>query len=79
MNSLLPHVGVMMEYAEKDIQERVVQKYTGGTGTYAAAGFDMYFRKLAIGGLLAMPISENLNEGLVNTNQRITIQLLYLF
>jgi hypothetical protein len=34
---------------------------------------------LAVGGLLALPISENLNEGLVKTNQRITLQVLYLF
>lgn len=79
MSSILPHVGLMMEYAEKDIQERVIQKYTGGTGMYAASGFDVYFRKLAVGGLLALPVNENLNEGLVKTNQRITLQVLYLF
>lgn len=79
MSSILPHVGMMVEYAEKDIQEMVIQKYTGGTGMYAATGFDVYFRKLAIGGLLALPISENLNEGLVKTNQRLSLQILYLF
>lgn len=77
--SILPNIGLLAEYAEKDVKRNIIQKYTGGNGYYTAAGFDLFYRKVSVGATFTAPISENLNEGLVTTNYRMSLQAIYLF
>lgn len=77
--SCLPHAGIAFEYAHKDTKADMVQTYTGGMGVYEAIGMDVYINKIALGASYTRPLSENLFEGLVQTNRKFTIQILYLF
>ncbi len=77
--SFLPHAGLAFEYARKDQQSDMVQTYTGGSGVYAVMGADVYINKIAFGAGYTHPLSEHLFEGLVHTNRKLTVQVLYLF
>jgi hypothetical protein len=77
--SFLPYAGVSIEYTEKDRSNSIVQRYTGGNGTYASAGIDVYFRRISVGISGTLPVHEQLFEGLVTTRQRISMQAIYLF
>ncbi|MES2382848.1 MAG: hypothetical protein V4538_17505 [Bacteroidota bacterium] len=77
--SILPNGGFLAEYAEKDAKKNILQKYTGGYGCYTALGFDLYYNRVSVSGTFTIPIHENLNEGLVSTNHRISLQAIYLF
>lgn len=79
MVSLLPQIGGLAEFAQKDTKEGVSQKYSGGNGFYGIAGMDMYFRTCSAGISYTLPIQEDLNEGLVTTKQRLSLQFIYLF
>lgn len=78
MMSFLPHAGMLVEWAQKDRKYGIEQKYTGGYGYYAAVGMDIYLRKATAGFIYTIPFSESLNGGYANTNQRLSLQLLYL-
>lgn len=79
MMSLLPHTGLLTEYAEKDAKNNIIQKYTGGYGFYAATGLDLYLRKISIGASFTLPVHETINAGYSSTRSRVSMQVLYLF
>lgn len=79
MISVLPHTGLLTEYAEKDAKNDITQKYTGGQGFYSATGVDVYLRKISIGASVILPVHETLNTGYATTRSRISMQVLYLF
>lgn len=79
MISLLPHTGLLSEYAQKDAKNNITQRYTGGYGFYSATGVDVYLRKLSIGASLTLPVHERINEGYSVTRTRVSMQVLYLF
>jgi hypothetical protein len=79
MISVLPHTGLLAEYAGKDRKYGNEQRYTGGNGYYAAAGIDVYLRKISVGAVYTLPIYEKLNAGYAQTNYRLSVQALYLF
>lgn len=77
--SILPHTGILAEYAQKDRKYGIDQYYTGGNGYYSATGIDVYFRRISVGCIYTVPLSETLNAGYEKTNQRVSVQALYLF
>ena len=79
MISILPHTGLLSEYAEKDAKNGITQRYTGGYGFYSASGVDVYLRKMSIGASFTLPVHETINAGYSSTSSRVSMQVLYLF
>ncbi len=79
ITSYIPNLGILAEHAEKDLKNNVIQKYTGGKGFYTSLGLDLYYKKISIGASFSLPISESLNENMVNTKYRTSLQAIYLF
>lgn len=77
--SVLPTAGVLFEMNRKDKSNEITQLYTGGSGTYASFGTDLYLRRFVFGFNATLPINENLNNGFANTQNRLATQILYLF
>lgn len=77
--SFLPHAGMLFEHTDKDVSNLIIQRYSGGNGWYASAGLDLYVGKVSFGASYAVPLKEHLYEGLVTTNNRLSLQAIYLF
>lgn len=77
--SILPSAGMQWESINKDVSNHILQHYTGGTGTYANAGFDLFSRRYNIGLQYALPLQEQLFGGLAHTRSRISAHINILF
>jgi hypothetical protein len=78
-NSILPNAGLLYEYSLKDKSNKIPQLFTGGMGVYFAGGVDLYVGRFALGLNMTLPISESLNNGYANTQNRLSTQIIYLF
>lgn len=77
--TLLPHLGVGYETSDPNEQSNEVQMYTASKSVLLLAGFDFYYKKLAVGFNIKNPLIENNSGGYVTTKKRLGAHLLYLF
>lgn len=77
--SLVPNLGLIAEFSDKDMKNKITEYYSGGKGFYLASGIEIYFKKYAVGLNYFLPCYESLNQDLVSTNQRLNAQFIYLF
>jgi hypothetical protein len=77
--SLIPQLGASYEKAESNKSFNKEVEFSGGHGSYALVGLDVYFKNLALGASFKQAIAENISGGLVNSKKRISANIIYLF
>lgn len=76
---IMPSVGVYGDYSQKDKEDGKRQNVNSGFAGFGSLGLDFYYKKLAISTLYQVPISQNLGEGLVKAENRLSVNLSFLF
>jgi len=77
--SFIPQLGATYEKSETNMSFKKSIEFSGGTGTYALAGFDLYIKNFAFGASIKKPMVENISNGLVKSKQKISVHIIYLF
>lgn len=80
--SWLPQAGIRYEWSERDVESwryKIDNPYSGGYQLYVHGGAGLYFRKIAVQGVISLPVAENYASGLVTSQPRLEAQIQYLF
>lgn len=76
---LMPSIGAYGEYAQKDTENGKRQNVNAGLASFGSVGLDFYYKKWAISTLYQIPIHQNLGDGLVKAQNRLSVNLSMLF
>lgn len=77
--SIMPHLGIYVEKANRDMRAGEVNIRTGGYATYLNAGTEVYLSKVSVGLSYRQPLVQNLSNGEVQARSQVTTHLTFLF
>lgn len=77
--SIAPNIGLVYETAKQDEQQGFKVDISGGKVLLASIGSEFLYKKIAIGASLQSPLSQNLANGFVHSNNRLMVHLAYQF
>lgn len=79
-SSLVPHLGLLVDFAMKDRKKNLIVPETGGIFLSPQAGLDIYiWGKWMIGGSVSHAVWENIGGGLISSGWRAQFQTSILF
>ncbi|MDZ7879815.1 MAG: hypothetical protein U5L45_19205 [Saprospiraceae bacterium] len=76
---LMPSIGAYNEWTGKDSDRGKNVGDNSGSATFGSVGLDFYYKKVAVSGLFQTPIHQNIGDGLVKAQNRLSLNVSYLF
>lgn len=73
--TLAPNAGLLYENAKKDIDEKIIADISGGSILLGMAGLEANANKIAIGAGWQSPLTQNLANGIVRSNNRLMVHM----
>lgn len=77
--SIAPNMGVVIEKAKKDLNNGLWVDISGGNLVLGGFGLEATYKKIVVGGSWQTPLSQNLANGFVKTNNRMMLHIGYAF
>lgn len=79
MWTFMPSVGTSFEHSFANYNKHYKVDNTGGTVTFANLSTDIFYKEWTIGALWQLPVHKRLGEGNITPQNRLMLQLAYIF
>jgi hypothetical protein len=76
--SIAPNAGVTFEQSKKDVDSKFPVDISGGRLLTGSLGLEAAFKKIALGGNWQAPLSQNLANGFVRSNNRLMVHVSFV-